>query len=91
MEALSTGKAVTPLGVDHCLNASLCCYFFFPTSAFSVLIILFDNSIWLADGKILPVCLVPDQAVSCIVGLYLIFSSDFCFSFHISYEFTLSI
>lgn len=53
---------------------------FLSTNFFNVLIVLSDNGIWLADGKILPVCLIPNQAVSWVVGLYLVFDNVFCFS-----------
>lgn len=56
---------------------------FLSTNIFNMLIFLFDNGIWLADGKILPICLVPNQAVSWVVGLYLVFDnvSDFLLVF----------
>ena len=64
---------------------------FLSTSTFSVLIFPFDNGIWLADGTILPIYLVPNQAVYWVVGLYLIFDNDFCFSSHVSFDFILYI
>lgn len=62
---------------------------FLSASIFRVLIFLFDNGIWLADGKILPTYLVPNQAVSWAVGLCPTFDNDFCFYSPVSFDFTL--
>lgn len=63
---------------------------FVSANNFRVIIFLFDNGIWLADGKILPINLLPTQAVSWVAGLYLIFD-NFWFSSHVSFDFTLYI